>query len=122
MTNARRPGAARFLLREVKAGSLIQYAAMKRATPEQIKSLRRRGRALWTVSIGWGVIVLSPSVFGRFLFGPGFELWLYGMFIWGALIVLPVSVFVWRCPVCGSQIPKGSDGKHCQSCDTSFEE
>ena len=40
-------------------------------------------------------------------------------------LVMGLMVFAtayWRCPVCGHYFTRGSEGKYCRNCDTSFED
>lgn len=41
--------------------------------------------------------------------------------LFGGCGFLVLSATYWACPVCKHYFPRGSNGRHCSQCDTSFD-
>jgi hypothetical protein len=86
---------------------------MSLATPEQIKEVRRR-RTITVMLVVGGILVLLPL---SARFGDA------GFIIAWVVFALVLTLFIpqyWRCPVCRSPFPRGSNGHRCDECGTEF--
>jgi len=117
-----------FFLQTVNFRTLIgrRHSHMTRATPEQIKIVRRRRKvwvatciatgALWTVP----VFIMeqfdkSPAVRTVMLY------WIFMGLLFGYIFFLVFSLLYLRCPACKRALSRDSLGKNCcQKCHTSF--
>jgi hypothetical protein len=95
---------------------------MNHGTPEQGRQIRRRRRVVLTTFFVGGLFWFIGSEFIRRRFGQRASMAFIGIFwLFGGCSFLVFTLTYWSCPVCKHYFPRGSDGRHCRNCDTSFD-
>jgi membrane protein YdbS with pleckstrin-like domain len=95
---------------------------MKKATPAQSEKVRHRRNVVRLmfpiVAILWLIGSIAADSWFR---GPLSGVYWIGSFAILMVLVLFVAPQYWRCPVCRSTFPRGSNGAHCEVCGTTFD-
>jgi hypothetical protein len=95
---------------------------VNKGTPEQSRQIRHHRRVAVGSFIAGGLFWIIGSVLVEARFGQQTAM-SFSIFFWlfggcGGLIFV---VTYWVCPVCKHFFPRGSNGRHCANCDTSFD-
>jgi hypothetical protein len=88
---------------------------MQKGTPEQGRQIRHR-RNVWVLACFIAVVVFGASAV--LVNRPGY-IFLVGFPLAIGLLVFGLSY--WRCPVCQQHFPRGSGGRYCENCKTTFD-
>lgn len=96
---------------------------MTRATPAQSEEVRHRRKVVrLTTPVVLLLWFLGSIAADSWLKGP----WSSVYWICSFVALMPLVLFVlpqyWRCPVCKSTFPRGSNGSSCEVCGTTFDQ
>jgi hypothetical protein len=95
---------------------------MNRGTPEQVRQIRHRRRVTLGSFLMGGLFWFIVSAIVRSFFGdPAASTFIVLFWLFGGCGFLIFTLTYWVCPVCKHYFHRGSDGRHCRNCNTTFE-
>jgi hypothetical protein len=91
-------------------------------TPEQAKQIRHRRRVIFgSFLIGGLFWFLASAIVLRYFGERAGTAFIVLFWLFGSCGFLIVTITYWVCPVCKSYFHRGSDGRHCRNCNTTFD-